>query len=101
MTEEMRPLDNRRYGCEIILDVQKAFDTLNHDILLTKLEHYGIRRNTLKWFKSCQCERSHSVSINGSSSSLMRTTCRLPQGSVIGPLLFLISVNDLLNVSKN
>ena len=84
MTEEIRSsLDNRRYGCGIFLDLQKAFDTINHDILLAKLEHYGIRGNVLNWFKSYLSERSQFVSINGSNSILMRTACRVPQGPVL------------------
>ena len=101
LTEESRSsLDNRRYGCGIFLDLQKAFDTVTLDILLTKVEHYGIGGNVLDWFKSYLSERRHFVSINGSSSSSMTTTCGAPKGSVHGPLLFLIYVNDLPNVSK-
>ena len=83
------------------MDLQKAFDTVNHYILLAKLEYYGIRENVLNWFKSYLSERIQFVSINGSNSILMRTTCGVPQGSVLGPLLFLIYVNYPPNVSKN
>ena len=100
MTEEIRSLDNRQCGCGIFVDLQKAFHTVNHDILLNKLEHYGIRGNVLDWFKSYLSERSRFVSINGSNSSLMRTTCGVPQVSVLGPLLFLIYVKYLPNDSK-
>ena len=62
MTEEIRSsLDNRRYGCGIFVDLQKAFDTVNHGILLNKLEHYGIRGNVLDWFKSYLSERRQFV----------------------------------------
>ena len=72
MTEEGRSsLDNRRYGCGIFMDLQKAFDAVNHDILLAKLEYYGIRENVLNWFKSYLSERSQFASINGSNSILM------------------------------
>ena len=82
------------------MDFQKVFDTVNHDISLTKSEHYGIIGNILKWFKSYLSERSQFGSINNSSSILMRTTCGVPQVSMLGLLLFLTYINDLLNASK-
>ena len=86
--------------CGIFLDLQKAFDTVSHSILLQNLEHYGIRDNALQWVKSYLNERSQYVTVNGHASEMLPITCEVPQGSVLGPLLFFIYVDDLPNASK-
>ena len=81
--------------------MEKAFDTVNHKILLKKLDHYGIRGLSNPWFRSYLSNRIKKVTIGGASSSYRNITCGVPQGSILGPLLFLIYINDMHNAVKH
>ena len=93
-------IDDHCHTLGIFLDLSKAFDTIDYDILLHKLSHYGIRGKALEWFGSYLRGRKQFVSIDGVNSSFQELFYGVPQGSLLGPLLFILYMNDFQNSSK-
>ena len=96
VTENVRKaLDDGNIGCGVFVNLQKAFDSVDHKILLAKLNHYGIRGVSNDWFKSYLPNRNQYASISGYESGLAALNCGVPQRSVLGLVLFLLYINDL------
>ena len=94
-------LDNKTFACGVFIDLEKAFDTVNHQILLKILEHYGIRGTANKWFASYLSSRRQKVRLDDTYSEFKNVSCGVPQGSILGPLIFLIYINDMRNAVRH
>ena len=99
-TRITKALDSGNYAASVFLDFAKALNTVKHQILLSKLENYGIRGPAKDWFESYLKNRHQIVKIGDTLSDKMQIVCGVPQGNILGPILFLLYINDTKNSSK-
>ena len=92
-------IDKKKYVMGIIIDLKKAFDTIDHNISLNKLYHYGIRGISNDWIKSYFENRKQFVQYDDAISDYKEILCGVPQGSILGPKLFILYINDICNIS--
>lgn len=94
-------IEKRLYTLGIFVDFSKAFDLVIHDLLLHKLRHYGIRGLAIRLFETYLQQRRQYVEIGGKRSNIRNLNTGVPQGSILGPLLFNIYINDIVNIAPN
>ena len=94
-------LDSKCYSIGIILDLSKAFNTIDHNILLDKLQCYGFQETALDWLTSYKSDKSQYVYITGNNSLALAIRTSVPQGSILGPLLFVLYIKDIIKVNSD